>query len=71
MKNLSVHELQAMASQVVRAAEKGETFEISRYSKPVAVVIGKREYEKLFGECRQCIAQLREKLGIKISQRKK
>lgn len=67
MKNININELQAKISQVIKSVEKGEDFEVIRYSKPVAVVIGSKKWEKLQGEllelrgsCRKCVDEFKK-----------
>lgn len=58
-KTISIHELQARASQVVKEASEGQIFEIVRYSEPQAVIIPYSEYEKLKGSCRHCVDEIK------------
>ena len=58
-KNINVNELQSNISKVLREVEHGETFEVMRYSDPVAVVLSYEDYLKLKGECKRCIQDLR------------
>jgi len=58
-KTINVNELQANISKVLKEASKGETFEVMRYSEPVAVVLSYEDYLKLKGECKRCIQDLR------------
>lgn len=62
MKSITINKLQNDISKVVREVEEGETFEVMRYSKPLAYLISIEEYEKLkSGEnCRECVKDLRE-----------
>lgn len=71
MKTININELQSNISQVIKAVEKGEDFEIIRYSKPVAVVTSSEKYEaiqnelnELKGSCRKCVDEFK-KLKIK------
>lgn len=57
---INVNELQSKISQVLREAEKGKTFEVMRYSNPVAVVLSYKDYLVLKGECKKCIQDLRK-----------
>jgi len=59
-KNINVNELQANISKVLRQVEKGETFEVMRYSDPIAVVLSYKDYLMLKGECKKCIEDLRK-----------
>jgi len=58
-KTINVNELQANISKVLRQVEKGEAFEVMRYSDPIAVVLSYEDYLKLKGECKRCIQDLR------------
>ena len=52
---INIHTLQAQASKTVRRTESGEVFEVIRYSKPVAILLSKKEYDRLQSECRDCV----------------
>lgn len=69
-KTISVHQLQAKASKVVKEVNEGQTYHIMRYSKPVAVLMSQKEYECLTGECRGCVKQLMNELKTKNSKLK-
>ena len=58
-KTINVNELQSKISEVLRDAEKGEIYEVMRYSEPVAVVLSYDDYLKLRGECKRCVEDLR------------
>ncbi len=57
-KTVTVNKLQSDVSKIIKDVEKGQTYHVMRYSKPVAVVISPDEYECLTGECRGCVKQL-------------
>lgn len=61
-KTINVHQLQAEISKILKDAEAGESFEVLRYSKPVAFLLSWKDYQKLISgvECRQCVTELRE-----------
>lgn len=59
-KTINVNELQSNISKVLRDAEKGDVFEVMRYSNPVAVVLSYEEYSRLQGNCRKCVEDLRK-----------
>jgi prevent-host-death family protein len=59
-KTINVNELQAKISQVLKEAEKGQVFEVMRYSEPVAVVLSYKNYLNLRGECKKCVDDLRK-----------
>lgn len=67
MKSININKLQATISRVLKAVEKGEDFEVIRYSKPVAVVVGSKKWEKLQnevndlkGSCRKCVDEFKK-----------
>ena len=67
MKSININELQSKVSQVIKAVEKGDEFEIIRYSKPVAVILSGKKWEKmnqelieLKGSCRKCVDEFKK-----------
>lgn len=67
MKTININELQSKVSQVIKAVEKGEEFEVIRYSKPVAVILSEKKWEKmkqelieLKGSCRKCVDEFKK-----------
>jgi len=63
-KTINVNELQAKISSIIKEAQSGVTFEVMRYSEPVAVVLSYADYLKLKGECKYCIQELKSIAGI-------
>lgn len=65
MKTITTNELQDQISRVIREIEGGEIYQVRRYSKSVAYLISKDEYEKLASgsECKACMADLRKIAG--------
>lgn len=59
---ISVHELQAKASKVVKEVSEGKTYHIARYSKPTAVIISEDEYNCLTNGCRGCMKDMMQEL---------
>ncbi len=61
MKNINVNELQNNISRVLKEVEGGEVFEVGRYSKPVAYLVSKDNYDKLMSgtNCQKCVEDLR------------
>jgi prevent-host-death family protein len=61
MKEITTNELQDKLSKVIRDIETGETYQISRYSKSVAVILSKDEYDRLTNTdgCKKCVDDLR------------
>lgn len=67
MKTININELQSKISQVIKAVEKGEEFEVIRYSKPVAVVLSGKKYDQIKKElldlrssCRYCLDEFKK-----------
>lgn len=65
---VNIRELQADASKVVKRAERGEVFEVMRYSHPVAVLLSVNEYHNLHQECRGCVEHWRKVTGKKLKK---
>ena len=70
MKSININELQSQISKIIKAVEKGEDFEVIRYSKPVAVVLSSQKYEKMLveinelkGSCRKCVDEFKKIKG--------
>ena len=61
MKQISTNELQDQISKVIREVETGEIYQVNRYSKSVAYLVSKEEFEKLVtgNECKECMSDLR------------
>lgn len=61
MKKISTNELQNQLSKIIKEVEAGEVYEVSRYSKAVAYLVSKDEFEKLISgsECKACMKDLR------------
>ena len=77
MKSININELQSKISQVIKAVEKGEEFEVIRYSKPVAVIMSGKKYEKIMnelielkGSCRKCVEEFVRTKKSKIKNQK-
>ena len=68
MKKITTNELQAKLSKIIKEVEAGEVYEINRYSKSVAFLVSRDEFEKLISgsECKACMKDLR-KIADKIS----
>lgn len=61
MKSINVNKLQSEISKVIKQVKSGQTFEVIRYSKPVAYLVSKEEYERLqHKDCEKCISEIRE-----------
>ena len=64
MKSININELQSNLSGVIKSVEKGDDFEVVRYSKTVAVVLSSKKYDKIIQElvelkssCRHCVEE--------------
>jgi prevent-host-death family protein len=66
-KTINVNELQSKISEILKDVQKGNTYEVMRYSEPVAVVLGYQDYLKLKGECHRCVIDLR-KIANKVEE---
>lgn len=60
IKNINVNELQAQISSILKDVQKGDAYEVMRYSDPIAVVLSYNDYLKLRGECKRCVEDLRK-----------
>ena len=67
MKTININEFQSAISKIIKSVEKGDDYEVIRYSKPVAVVLSSKKYDKLLqelielkGSCRNCVAELKK-----------
>lgn len=66
-KNINVNELQAQISSILKNVQHGDTYEVMRYSDPIAVVLSYRDYLNLRGECKRCVDDLR-KIAHKVEK---
>ncbi|OGD57115.1 hypothetical protein A2V71_01625 [Candidatus Berkelbacteria bacterium RBG_13_40_8] len=60
LKTINVNVLQAKISKVLKDVQDGDTYEVMRYSEPLAVVLSYEDFLKLRGECKRCIEDLRK-----------
>ncbi len=62
MKNITTNKLQNDLSKVIKEVESGEVYQVARYSKPVAYLVSKEEFESLIGgqDCKKCVSDLRK-----------
>lgn len=59
MKTININQLQAQISRVMKDVEGGESYEVMRYSRPVAVIRPKNaEAFETNGQCHECLAKL-------------
>lgn len=61
MKEIATNELQDQLSKIIREVEKGEVYQVNRYSKSVAYLVSKDQFETLIAgtECKACMKDLR------------
>lgn len=59
MKSININELQSKISRIMKDVEKGEVYEVMRYSRPVAVIFPKNQYKENSKKCEECIADFR------------
>jgi prevent-host-death family protein len=63
MKTININELQAQISRVIRSVEAGETYEVMRYSRPVAVIVPKQKEKAGKSQCDLCQEKLDKIIG--------
>ncbi|MCX6812199.1 MAG: type II toxin-antitoxin system prevent-host-death family antitoxin [Candidatus Berkelbacteria bacterium] len=61
MKQININQLQNQISKVMKEVEAGEIYQVSRYSKPVAFLLPKEEFESAVSGsgCKKCMEDLR------------
>ncbi len=64
MKTININQLQAQISRVMKDVEGGESYEVMRYSRPIAVIKPKKEEKGALG-CADCVRKI-EELSLKI-----
>lgn len=69
MKQTTTKELQDQLSKILKEVESGEVYKINRYSKSVAYLVSKEEFENLLSgnECKACMQDMR-KIAQKIKE---
>jgi len=67
MKTININEFQSAISKIIKSVEKGDDYEVIRYSKPVAVVLSSKKYDRLLqelielkGSCRHCVEEFKK-----------
>jgi prevent-host-death family protein len=62
MKQITTNELQDQLSKIIKEVETGEVYQVSRYSKAVAYLVSKEDFEKLAqgSDCKKCVQDLRK-----------
>ncbi|MCX6807118.1 MAG: type II toxin-antitoxin system prevent-host-death family antitoxin [Candidatus Berkelbacteria bacterium] len=65
IKYININELQSNVSQIVKEANSGFVYKVMRYSKPSAVVLSNKGYEKILSTlnelqsaCRKCVLHI-------------
>ena len=61
MKNITTNKLQTELSKVIHEVEIGEVYQVQRYAKPVAYLIGESDYKRLISgqDCKKCVEEIR------------
>ena len=59
MKTININQLQSQISRVMKDVEGGESYEVMRYSRPIAIIRPKKE-EKANAGCDECIRKINE-----------
>lgn len=62
MKTININQLQSQISRVMKDVESGESYEVMRYSRPIAVIRPKKEEKGALG-CVDCIKKIEELSG--------
>jgi len=63
MKSININQLQAQISRVMKDIEGGESYEVMRYSRPIAIIRPKRAGEDTGkNRCDECLAKIDEVL---------
>lgn len=62
MKTITTNELQNQLSKIIKEVESGEVYQVNRYSKSVAYLVSKENFERLVAgtECKACMQDLRK-----------
>lgn len=68
MKTININQLQSQISRVMKDVEGGESYEVMRYSRPIAVIRPKKEEKGALG-CADCLLKI-EELSNKIENLK-
>jgi antitoxin (DNA-binding transcriptional repressor) of toxin-antitoxin stability system len=58
MRTININQLQSQISRVMKDVEAGESYEVMRYSKPIAVITAKSAQKKEKDRCEECINKL-------------
>lgn len=68
MRTINVNQLQAQISRVLKDVEGGETYEVMRYSRPIAMILPKDKQADESDKCDKCAAKL-DKIMMLLSLR--
>lgn len=62
MKNITTNKLQSELSKIIKTVEEGEIYQVQRYAKPVAYLIGEKDYKRLVSgqDCKKCVDEIKE-----------
>lgn len=62
MKNITTNKLQSELSKVIKDVEAGEVYQVQRYAKPVAYLVGEEDFRRLASgqDCKKCVEEIRE-----------
>jgi len=62
MRSITVNKLQSKISKVIKDVTAGESYQVSRYSTPVAVVLPLKKFEEMVekSNCKSCVDDLRK-----------
>jgi len=63
MKTININQLQAQISRVMKDVERGEEYQVLRYSRPVAIIRPKEKGVKI-DRCVVCQGKLDQLLGL-------
>ena len=59
MNTININQLQSQVSRIMKDVESGESYEVMRYSRPIAVIRPKKD-EKAGSGCEECIKKINE-----------
>lgn len=70
MKTININQLQAQISRVMKDVEGGESYEVMRYSRPIAIITPKTGQRPDAGlRCDECISKVDHLLEVLESQK--
>lgn len=70
MKTININQLQSQVSRIMKDVEGGESYEVMRYSRPIAVIRPKKEEKNSNLGCADCIRKI-EELSERLSKTSK